>query len=317
MESMTSSLDQRQSTPTASMSDLSPNEDSAHVEIALEQGTSNTVVSDASASDASVTDTSSSDQATASEEIPGTGDLSQQVQLKQTDQGLQIVLPIAPKLSEDIELPQEVIWEGLWQQLQQRLNGQERLWPDEGLDVEIVMQNQLLDSRRLHEVTHRLKEFKLRVKRIYTTRRQTAVAAATAGYSVEQQSSIQKLRHEVETDTTPYVATPLYVQTTLRSGTEIRHPGTVVVCGDVNPGSSIVADGDILVWGRLRSTVHAGASGNAKCVIMALRLEPILLRIADVMARGPESSPEVWHPEVAHVTPQGIRITRAEKFTRA
>jgi septum site-determining protein MinC len=185
------------------------------------------------------------------------------------------------------------------------------------LDVDIVAQNQLLDSRRLQEVTQRLGEFKLRVKRIYTTRRQTAVAAATAGYSVEQQATIQQLRHPT-TDGAPvtHSVLPLYLQTTLRSGVEIRHSGTVIVRGDVNPGSSIVADGDILIWGRLRSTVHAGAAGNQDCVIMALRMEPTLLRIASVMARGPESSPTSWYPEVAYVAGKSIRITRAEMFNQ-
>ncbi|HBE30931.1 MAG TPA: septum site-determining protein MinC, partial [Cyanobacteria bacterium UBA11368] len=99
-------------------------------------------------------------------------------------------------------------------------------------------------------------------------------------------------------------------------GMEIRHPGTVVILGDLNPGSMVVADGDILVWGRLRGVAHAGAKGNTGCLIMALQMEPTQLRIADYLARAPEKPPAQFFPEVAYVTPTGIRIAKAAGFTR-
>ncbi len=86
--------------------------------------------------------------------------------------------------------------------------------------------------------------------------------------------------------------------------------------GDLNPGGNVVADGDILVWGRLRGVAHAGASGNRECLIMSLQMEPTQLRIADAVARAPEKSPTQFSPEVAHITPQGIRIARAIDFSR-
>jgi septum site-determining protein MinC len=104
---------------------------------------------------------------------------------------------------------------------------------------------------------------------------------------------------------------------TIRSGVEIRHPGTVIILGDVNPGGSVVAQGDILVWGRLRGVVHAGASGNAQSVIMTLQMEPMLIRIAEYVARGPENQPTQFYPEVAYVTRQGIRISRSSDFDKS
>jgi len=79
----------------------------------------------------------------------------------------------------------------------------------------------------------------------------------------------------------------------------------------------VVANGDILVWGRLRGIAHAGALGNQQCVIMALQMEPTQLRIADAIARAPEKSLLQFFPEVAHMTPQGIRIVRANGFSRS
>lgn len=236
----------------------------------------------------------------------------QQILLHTEDDRLQIVLPQTAE-TENPDLAPEVIWEAFWQQLQQRLDGGERFWAAKQ-PVDLIAQNRLLDSRQLQDVADRLASFELQLQRIYTNRRQTAVAAATAGYSVEQQVTPKCLLTSQNEDT-PTIAQPLYLQTTLRSGAEIRHPGSVMIVGDVNPGSSIVAEGDILVWGRLRGTVHAGAAGNARCLIMALQMEPTQIRIAEVVARPPETPPQQLYPEVAYVTPQGIRITGAKGFT--
>jgi len=77
------------------------------------------------------------------------------------------------------------------------------------------------------------------------------------------------------------------VQRTLRSGHSVKHPGHVTVIGDVNPGAEIVAGGNVVVWGRLRGTVHAGAQGNESAMICALDLSPTQLRIADQISNAP------------------------------
>jgi septum site-determining protein MinC len=79
-----------------------------------------------------------------------------------------------------------------------------------------------------------------------------------------------------------------FLAQTLRSGEMIHHDGTVVVLGDVNPGAVVVAEGNVIVWGRLRGVVHAGASGNSKAVVGALELAPSELRIGGHIARAPD-----------------------------
>jgi septum site-determining protein MinC len=69
----------------------------------------------------------------------------------------------------------------------------------------------------------------------------------------------------------------------LRSGQSIRFPGSVVVTGDVNPGSEIVAHGNVIVLGALKGMVHAGAAGDESCFVSALSMQPIQLRIAGVI----------------------------------
>lgn len=92
------------------------------------------------------------------------------------------------------------------------------------------------------------------------------------------------------------------VQRTLRSGQSVSHDGNVVVLGDVNPGAEVVAAGNIVVMGSLRGVVHAGAKGDTNAVILAFRLRPTQLRIANHITRPPEeetSDPD--YPELARI----------------
>jgi septum site-determining protein MinC len=98
--------------------------------------------------------------------------------------------------------------------------------------------------------------------------------------------------------------TALFLSRTLRSGTRIEFSGHVVVFGDVNPGAEIIAEGNVIIWGRLRGMVHAGAKGNRKAVICALDLSPTQLRIAEEVSAilGPREDPA---PEIARINKDG------------
>lgn len=99
-------------------------------------------------------------------------------------------------------------------------------------------------------------------------------------------------------------ATALFLSKTLRSGTRIEFPGHVVVFGDVNPGAEIVAEGNVIVWGRVRGMVHAGAKGDSSAYICALDLSPTQLRIADEVSAilEPQKNPR---PEIASLNEDG------------
>ncbi len=98
--------------------------------------------------------------------------------------------------------------------------------------------------------------------------------------------------------------TSLFLNKTLRSGTRIEFPGHVVVLGDVNPGAEIVAEGNVIIWGRLRGMVHAGSKGNTNAVICALDLSPTQLRIADEASAALEPS-DAPKPEIARIDEHG------------
>ncbi len=256
------------------------------------------------ASDASVSTTSTSTQEVST---------NLQVRFKTEEGKLLLLLPPESNHGE-IESPTAMTWTEIWQQLKQRLKAGERFWQPK-TEVELIAFDRLLDTRQLQEIAEALLEVELKLERISTSRRQTAVAAATVGYSVEQKSALTTLSQTPIEKVQP-LAEPLYLQMTIRSGVEIRHPGTIIILGDLNPGGSVIADGDILVWGRLRGVVHAGAKGNSKSVIMTLQMEPTLIRIAEQVARGPEKPPAQFYPEVAYVVDQGIRISRVKDFAK-
>lgn len=115
-------------------------------------------------------------------------------------------------------------------------------------------------------------------------------------------------------------APPPYIyRGNLRSGQSIRHAGAVVILGDVNPGAQVISGGDVLVWGRLRGTVHAGAMGDSRAIVAALDFEPVQMRIARHIAmtpKGASNNPGYWFwkressgkPEVARVIDNQIIV---------
>lgn len=90
------------------------------------------------------------------------------------------------------------------------------------------------------------------------------------------------------------------VKRTLRSGFSLKYPGHIVIVGDVNPGAEIIAGGDVVVWGRLRGMVHAGAEGDEDAVVCALDLSPTQLRIAGQIAVTPKKRGKP-QPEIARI----------------
>ena len=233
-----------------------------------------------------------------------------QVQLKTEGERLLLILPTESQVS-----PSEFNWWEIWQQMKQRLNAGDRLRKP-NTSLHLVAKDRLLDNRQLQDLAETLNTYQIQLKSVATSRRQTAIAACTLGYSVEQTQLHTSLTSDIQ-PTPSALADALYLQMTVRSGVEIRHPGTVVILGDINPSGIVIADGDILIWGRLRGVAHAGAGGNRESLIMALQMEPTQLRIADAVARSPEKALTSFFPEVAHITSEGIRIVKAADFSRS
>ena len=95
---------------------------------------------------------------------------------------------------------------------------------------------------------------------------------------------------------------------TVRSGDRISSNGNLCIVGDVNPGAIISAKKNIYVWGKLLGIAVAGKDGNNNASIASLYLNPLQLRIADVIAIGPNDKPKNYYPEVAVVEKKTINI---------
>lgn len=98
---------------------------------------------------------------------------------------------------------------------------------------------------------------------------------------------------------------------TLRSGQILESETSVVVLGDVNPGAKVIAVGNIVVLGALKGTAYAGITGNDHSVVVALEMNPVQIRIGDVIARSTDKKPaskKSSEPQIAFVENGNIYI---------
>jgi septum site-determining protein MinC len=167
----------------------------------------------------------------------------------------------------------------------------------------------MLGEAELGELLQLMGEHGLQPNTLATSSREARTAGRAAGITT---------RPPQRPSGTPATSQPIdsatLVQRTLRSGQIFRFPGHVTIIGDVNPGAEIIASGSVVVWGRVRGTVWAGALGDTSAVVCALELTPTSLQIADVRTRPPDTRPA--GPEIAHLTSNGIEVEPWENTKR-
>jgi septum site-determining protein MinC len=172
-----------------------------------------------------------------------------------------------------------------------------------GARLALDVASQVLNVNELVELRDQLSERGISLWAVLSESPTTEKTAQLLGLATR----VSKPRIE---ETRPYAVeevgedTALFLNRTIRSGTRIEFPGHVVVLGDVNPGAEIIAEGNVVVWGRLRGMVHAGCKGKTEAVICALDLSPTQLRIAGEASAmlKPQQSPK---PEIARINESG------------
>jgi septum site-determining protein MinC len=189
--------------------------------------------------------------------------------------------------------------EGEWGELQTALLShiQERAGFFQGARLALDVGNHILHAAELGNLRDRLSEMGISLWAVLSNSPTTEQTAQILGLATR----IFTPRPERATKSTSVTHADgepaLLVRRTLRSGMRVTFQGNVIVLGDVNPGAEIIASGSILVWGRLRGVVHAGAEGDEKAVVGALDLHPMQLRIASIVSVTPErrgkSQPEM------------------------
>lgn len=111
-----------------------------------------------------------------------------------------------------------------------------------------------------------------------------------------EKTSAPKVKESVED-----VQKMTVINHTVRGGQEVKVNCSVLICGNVNPGAQVIAGGSIDVRGTCRGFVHAGAFGDKTAFVVADRLMPAQIRIADLVARAPDEPEQVTQAERAMI----------------
>ncbi len=93
---------------------------------------------------------------------------------------------------------------------------------------------------------------------------------------------------------------------TLKNGEVLETESSIVILGDVYPGSAIISAKDIIVLGGLFGEAYAGGNGRLGHYIAALEMSPQKLKIGDFKYHSKEKGPK-WsikpkvQPKIAYV----------------
>ena len=175
-------------------------------------------------------------------------------------------------------------WRAMLADMEERLQQAPSFFRDSQVHVNVGTRDVTADELRWLVST--LGQHGVKLATLRTTSEATATEATALGIRLAPPETISDLPG-VRVPTAD-VTEGLLVRRTLRSGQVVQHPGHVVVLGDINPGAEVIAGGDVIVWGRVRGKVHAGALGNSGAVVCALDLAPAQLRIGELIAVSPE-----------------------------
>jgi len=193
--------------------------------------------------------------------------------------------------------------EGDWQELLPELDGRLRQADAffQGSRVNLRTGKRNIDQKELKDLINVLVSHDIELVSVQTASEFTAEAARDLGLRLALPEAASA-HPEVLALAEQGISEGLLIRRTLRSGQSLRHPGHVVVIGDVNPGAEVIAGGNVVVWGKLRGLAHAGAMGDDEAIVCALELTPTQLRIGSYIAVSPdEKTGKDMQPEIASV----------------
>ena len=174
------------------------------------------------------------------------------------------------------------------------------------LEANIFAINDSISSQQLLELKINFERLNVLSFCIYSNNRETIVAGKSlkinANYIKEKElkKKLLLLNSKKKDD--------ILHEGTVRSGDRLSSNGNLCIIGDVNPGAIISAKKNIYVWGKLLGIAFAGKGGNKNASISSLYLNPLQLRIADVIAIGPKDKPKNSYPEIAVIDNKTITI---------
>ena len=150
------------------------------------------------------------------------------------------------------------------------------------LEAKIFAVNESISSLQLSKLKNHFDKFNICSLCIYSNNRNTILS----GKSLKIDSALIK-EQEIKNKLLSYSSKKkddVLHKGTVRSGERLSSNGNLCIIGDVNPGAIVSAKKNIYVWGKLLGIAFAGKSGNKNASIASLYLNPLQLRIADVIA---------------------------------
>ena len=176
----------------------------------------------------------------------------------------------------------------------------------EPIEAKIFAVNESISSQQLSKLKNHFDKINISSLNIYSNNRDTIIS----GKSLKIDSTFYK-EQEIQNKLLLFKSKnkgDILHEGTVRSGDRISSNGNLCIIGDVNPGAIVSAKKNIYVWGKLLGVAIAGKSGNKNASISSLYLNPLQLRIADVIAIGPKDKPKNFYPEIAVIHKQTIMI---------
>ena len=176
----------------------------------------------------------------------------------------------------------------------------------ESLEAKIFAVNESINSHQLSKLKNHFEKINISSICIYSNNRVTILS----GKSLRIDSALIKEK-EIKKKLLSFNSKnkdDILHKGTVRSGGRISSNGNLCIIGDVNPGAIVSAKKNIYVWGKLLGVALAGKNGNKNASISSLYLNPLQLRIADVIAIGPKDKPKNCYPEIAVIDKQTIII---------
>jgi septum site-determining protein MinC len=182
----------------------------------------------------------------------------QNVTIKGTKEGLTLHLDDTCSYSE------------LKEELDLKLSESSKSQSDKLISVMVQVGNRYLTAEQKEELRELIRQ-----------KKNLVVDTISSNVVTKQEVEAERIAHEV-----------VSLARIVRSGQVLEVAGDLLLIGDVNPGGTVKAGGNIYILGALKGIAHAGCSGNKEAVIAASIMKPSQLRIDECLNRAPDHYPE-------------------------
>ncbi|MGD6942611.1 septum site-determining protein MinC [Cytobacillus gottheilii] len=157
----------------------------------------------------------------------------------------------------------------LKEELDQKLSESSKSQSDKLISVMVQVGNRYLTADQKEELRELIRQ-----------KKNLVVDTINSNVITKQEAEAERIAHEV-----------VSIAKIVRSGQVLEVAGDLLLIGDVNPGGTVKAGGNIYILGALKGIAHAGCSGNREAVIAASVMKPSQLRIEECLNRAPDHYP--------------------------